>query len=194
MSKAKNAIKILFGSVYCFMHLLILMMHKNKSLILKDVAYWQEIRNYNMKPIVGFINLLMTYKEFRNVFYFRIGNLKYLLRWYCPQRPNLTVAAGSIGEKFYVHLGYGTVIGAKSIGKNCMVYQGVTVGSLHGSPTILDNVTLFSGSIIIGDITIGNNVKIGANATVFKDVPDNTTVFPPESKSVKLPTSRVSHT
>lgn len=179
--------KILFGSIYCFMHLFILLVQKNKSLIFKDVDYWLEIRRHKMKPIIGFIYLLVTYPEFRSVYYFRIGNLKYLIKWYCPPRTNLTVGAGSIGEKFYVHLGYGTVIGAKSIGKNCMVYQGVTVGSLHGSPTILDDVTIFSGAIIIGDITIGNNVKIGANATVYKDVPDNTTVFPPVSKSIKLP-------
>ena len=184
---AKEISKILFGSIYCFIHLLILLVHKHKSLILKDVDYWLEIRRHKMKPIAGFIYLMVTYQEFRNVFYFRIGNLKYLVKWYCPQRRNFTVAAGSIGEKFYVHLGYGTVIGAKSIGNNCMIYQGVTVGSLHGSPTILDNVKVFSGAIVMGDITIGNNVRIGANATVYKDVPDNTTVFPPESKSMKLP-------
>ncbi len=51
-----------------------------------------------------------------------------------------------------------------------------------GFPTILDNVTIYAGAIVIGNITVGNNSVIGANATVFKNVPDNCTVLPGTSK------------
>jgi serine O-acetyltransferase len=67
------------------------------------------------------------------------------------------------------------------IGKNFTIYQGVTVGRVHsgkkaGVPTVGDNVTAFAGSKILGNIKIGDNVIIGANAVVLSDVPDNVTV------------------
>ena len=66
--------------------------------------------------------------------------------------------------------------GAK-IGKNCMILQNAIIGSSKGkAPVIGDDVVIGAGATIVGNIVIGNNVNIGANCTVFKDVPDNTTV------------------
>lgn len=69
------------------------------------------------------------------------------------------------------------------IGKNCVIYQHVTIGSntikgskYEGSPTIGDNVLIGSGAKIIGKVKIGNNCRIGANAVVARDVPDNCVV------------------
>ncbi|WIM85533.1 serine O-acetyltransferase [Gallibacterium anatis] len=60
------------------------------------------------------------------------------------------------------------------IGKNCKIYQGVTLGQNKGGyPTIKDNVIIYPGAKVIGNITVGNNVIIGANAVVVKDVADN---------------------
>lgn len=67
------------------------------------------------------------------------------------------------------------------IGKNCNISHGVTVGQVNrgarkGTPTIGDNVYIGPGATIIGQIQIGNNVAIGANTVVTKDVPDNAVV------------------
>ena len=63
------------------------------------------------------------------------------------------------------------------IGKNCLILQNVTIGSSKGqAPTIGDNCIIGAGAVIVGGIRVGNNCNIGANCTVFKDVPDNTTV------------------
>lgn len=63
------------------------------------------------------------------------------------------------------------------IGKNCTILQNVTIGSSKGAaPTIGDNCVIGASAVIVGGIKIGNNCNIGANVTVFKDVPDNTTV------------------
>ena len=63
------------------------------------------------------------------------------------------------------------------IGKNCTILQNVTIGSSKKkAPIIGDNCIIGAGAVIIGGIRIGNNCNIGANCTVFKDVPDNTTV------------------
>jgi serine acetyltransferase len=64
-----------------------------------------------------------------------------------------------------------------SIGKNCTIMQQVTIAEGKGNkaPTIGNNCFLGAGCKIIGDIRVGDNVKIGANAVVVKDVPDGAT-------------------
>lgn len=72
--------------------------------------------------------------------------------------------------------GIGIVIHQNStIGKKTKIYQNVTIGSGNG-PKIGENCILGCGCAILGDITIGNNVKVGANAVVLQDIPDNCTV------------------
>jgi len=64
-------------------------------------------------------------------------------------------------------------------GKNVTLFQGVTIGrNINGYdvPKIGDNVVITAGAKIVGGITIGNNVVIGANSVVTKDVPDNCTI------------------
>ena len=64
-----------------------------------------------------------------------------------------------------------------TIGENCTILQNVTIGSSKKkAPQIGDNCVIGAGAVIVGGIKIGNNCNIGANCTVFKDVPDNTTV------------------
>lgn len=63
------------------------------------------------------------------------------------------------------------------IGKNCIIYQQVTIAEdgNQRAATIGDNVSIGAGARILGNITIGDNVKIGANAVVTKDIPSNCT-------------------
>lgn len=75
------------------------------------------------------------------------------------------------------------VSGGAKIGKRCVIYQNVTIGSnttkgssKNGSPEIGDNVLIGAGATIIGKIRIGNNVRIGAGCAVAIDVPDDSVV------------------
>jgi serine acetyltransferase len=72
----------------------------------------------------------------------------------------------------------GCIIHLKAqIGKNALIYHQVTIASAKGgTPKIGDNCLIGAGAKIIGGVTIGNNVRIGANAVVTKDIPDNATV------------------
>ena len=67
------------------------------------------------------------------------------------------------------------------IGKNCTIFHQVTIGNdyrdVKNVPTIGNNVRIYPGAKIIGNITIGDNVEIGANAVVVQDVPDNSLVL-----------------
>lgn len=72
------------------------------------------------------------------------------------------------------------------IGKNVTIYQNVTIGRKDDNyPKIGDNVIIYAGAVVIGDVHIGNNVIIGANAVVTHDVPDNCVVAGIPAKIIK---------
>ena len=87
-----------------------------------------------------------------------------------------------IGNRLFIDHGMGIVVGeTTTIGDNCTIYHGVTLGGTGKDdkkrhPDIGNNVIIGCGAKVLGPIKIGNNVKIGANAVVLKDVPDNSTI------------------
>jgi serine O-acetyltransferase len=103
------------------------------------------------------------------------GHLTYKLGISIPART-------SIGSGFYIgHFG-GIVVSHKAtIGRNCNISQGVTIGRANrgrnkGYPTLGDNIYIGPGAVIAGRVRIGNNVAIGANCVVTMDIPDNSVV------------------
>lgn len=89
--------------------------------------------------------------------------------------------AATIGRRVFIDHGFGVVIGETTIIENdVLIYQGVTLGGVSLNqgkrhPTIQSNTVIGSGAKVLGDITIGENCKIGANSVVVKDVPCNST-------------------
>jgi serine O-acetyltransferase len=87
--------------------------------------------------------------------------------------------SADIGRGLYIgHFGGITVSGKALIGKNCNMSQGITIGVSgrgegRGAPVIGDNVYIAPGARVIGQIRVGSNVKIGANAVIHDDLPDN---------------------
>lgn len=72
------------------------------------------------------------------------------------------------------------------IGDNCTIYQDVTIGQNRNKyPTIGNNVIIYAGAKIIGDVHVGDNAIIGANAVVTKDVPPNAIVGGIPAKVIK---------
>ncbi len=87
-----------------------------------------------------------------------------------------------IGSGFYIgHFGGIIINPLAKIGKNCNISQGVTIGRKNrgknaGVPTLGNQVYIGPGAKIMGGITIGNNVAIGANAVVADSFPDNSVI------------------
>jgi serine O-acetyltransferase len=84
------------------------------------------------------------------------------------------------GPGLYIgHFGGIVVGGEVKVGADCNLSQGVTLGSYNGSPVIGDRVYLAPGCKVFGPVTLGDDVWVGANAVVNRDVPAGTTVVSP---------------
>ncbi|MGA2905851.1 MAG: serine O-acetyltransferase [Candidatus Korobacteraceae bacterium] len=87
-----------------------------------------------------------------------------------------------IGRRFFIDHGMGVVIGETTItGDDVTLFQGVTLGGTGKEtgkrhPTLRNSVVIGAGARVLGNITIGENCRVGAGSVVLRDVPDNSTV------------------
>ena len=135
---------------------------------------------------------VITYPGLHAIIWHRIAhrlwlwNLKFLARLFSQINRFLTGIeihpGATVGNSFFIDHGMGVVIGETAeIGDHVLIYHGVTLGGVSlekkkRHPTIGNDVVIAAGAKVLGAITIGDNVRIGANAVVLKDVPPNSTV------------------
>ena len=147
------------------------------------------------------VEAIILYPGFHAIFFHRIAHFLYCKKLFFIARLISQIArhitgieihpGAQIGRKLFIDHGMGIVIGeTTTIGDNCTIYHNSTLGGTGKDkqkrhPDIGDNVMVGSGAKVLGPIKIGNNVKIGANSVVLKDVPDNVTVvgIPRNNKS-----------
>ena len=134
----------------------------------------------------NWLEVILTYPGIHAVWGYRIAHffwrvkLKLVARIYSNWIRSLTGIeihpAASIGRRLFIYHGMGVVIGATSIiGDDVIIYHGVTLGARtiergKRHPTIGNNVVIGSGSKILGNINIGDGVKIAANQVITKNV------------------------
>lgn len=182
-------VKFLFAIITSFRlipHIIFWFLSKNKDVITLEVKdTWERYElniiydiKYNINPFFKWVYLMTHFKCFRNLFYYRIGNIHYIFSFLCQKEKTLFLDSKAIiGERLFLQHSFSTILNPERMGKGCMIYQQVTIGATNeGRPIIGDNVSIYAGAIIIGRIKIGNDVIIGANSLVNKDVPDNCTV------------------
>lgn len=177
--------------------LILFYLSTQKELILSDVRRWVEVEYFEgaeRSNICNLLALMGQYKEYRNVFYYRLfqGRLReivsaYLARIFLRESPFLVLNKSSrIGPGLFIQHGFSTIVIA-DIGANCWINQQVTIGhkDTSGCPTLGNNVKISAGAIVLGNITIGDNVVVGANAVVVKDVPPDCVVGGVPAKIIK---------
>lgn len=138
------------------------------------------------------IEIVLCYPGFHAVLLHRLSHR--LCRWGVPLIPRLISQVGrfltgieihpgaQIGRRFFIDHGMGVVIGETTeIGDNVLLYQGVTLGGTGEEkgkrhPTLGNNVVVGTGAKVLGNIKIGDHVKIGAGSVVVHPVPDHSTV------------------
>tara|TARA_Y100001949_G_scaffold116028_1_gene98607 strand:+ start:452 stop:1036 length:585 start_codon:yes stop_codon:yes gene_type:complete len=142
------------------------------------------------------LSVILTYPGVKAVFMHRIANFFAIAKFDLVARIISQFSRfmtgieihpkAKIGKNLFIDHGMGVVIGETSdIGDNVTIYHMATLGGISPSinsdkqreikrhPTLKDNVVIGSGAQVLGPITVGKNAKIGANAVVTKDVPEN---------------------
>jgi len=153
------------------------------------------------------LSVILTYPGVKAIFFHRIANFFCLAKFDLIARIISQFSRfltgieihpkAKIGKNLFIDHGMSVVIGETSeIGDNVTIYHGVTLGGISPSidydkqrnvkrhPTLKNNVVVGSGAQILGPITVGENAKVGANAVVTKDVPDNAVMVGIPAKNV----------
>jgi serine O-acetyltransferase len=138
------------------------------------------------------LEIVLCYPGFHAIVLHRLAHR--LWRWQTPLLPRLVAhtsrwltgieihPGAQIGRRFFIDHGMGVVVGETAvIGDDCLLYQGVTLGGTGKEkgkrhPTLGNNVVVGTGAKVLGNITIGDHVRIGAGSVVLKPVPDHSTV------------------
>ena len=110
---------------------------------------------------------------------FTIGIIAYILYRHYSFKYGISIDTNiRIGKGLCIMHGFGVTVNCRIIGDYFTIYQNTTVGSDKNNevPTIGNNVTIYTGAVVIGNIIINDNSVIGANAFVNKDVPTNSIV------------------
>ena len=153
------------------------------------------------------LSIILTYPGAKAVFFHKIANffaiakfnlIAKIISQFSRFLTGIEIhPKANIGKNLFIDHGMGVVIGETSeIGDNVTIYHMATLGGISPSinsneqrnikrhPTLKDNVVVGSGAQILGPVTVGKNAKIGANAVVTKDVPENAVMVGIPAKNV----------
>jgi len=129
------------------------------------------------------LHALLFYRLAHRLYEWNVPFLPLLISYWARVFTGIEIHPGAtIGRRFFVDHGNGVVIGETSIiGDDVLIYQQVTLGGTgkeHGKrhPTLENNVIIGAGAKVLGNITIGQNTRIGAGSVVTESVPENCTV------------------
>ena len=153
------------------------------------------------------LSIILTYPGVKAVLMHKVSNFFHIAGFHLIGRiisqttrffTGIEIHPGAkIGKNLFIDHGMGVVIGETSeIGDNVTIYHMVTLGGISPSinsndqrgskrhPTLMDNVVVGSGAQVLGPVVVGKNAKIGANAVVTKDVPENAVMVGIPAKNV----------
>jgi serine O-acetyltransferase len=140
----------------------------------------------------SYLEVLLCYPGLHALWFHRINhwlwkhNLRLLGRWLSQWARLLTgieIHPGAqIGHRLFIDHGMGVVIGETAVvGDDVTLYQGVTLGGTGKEkgkrhPTIGNGVVVGTGAKVLGNITVGDNCRVGAGSVVLRTIPDNSTI------------------
>ena len=129
------------------------------------------------------VHAILLHRMAHRVYRWRLFVIARLISHFARGLTGIEIHPGAeIGRRFFIDHGMGVVIGETSeIGDDVLLYQGVTLGGTGHEkgkrhPTIGNHVVVGSGAKILGNITLGEWVRVGAGSVVVRSVPEHSTV------------------
>jgi serine O-acetyltransferase len=167
-------------------------------LVAADTSRWFAIVHPPVPRRLATLALLAGYREFRTLYCYRLrraGVIGASLGAICgvvyPGERTLHLACGDIGPGLFIQHGFATIVAARRLGADCWINQQVTIGfdRPESRPTLGDNVAVYAGAKVLGEVHLGDGSRVGANAVVLTDVPPGHTavgnparILPPKSE------------
>lgn len=165
---------------------------------MSDISLWAQIKEDFSQPILNDpainskIELFFNYPGVWALVNYRIAHALHVKGFKTLARAIMGISqiitnidihpACTIGRRVFFDHAFGVVIGETAIvGDDVLIYQGVTLGGVSlergvkRHPTIKNHTVIGSGAKVLGDITIGENCRIGSNSVVVKSIPDDST-------------------
>jgi serine O-acetyltransferase len=140
----------------------------------------------------SYLEVLLCYPGLQALWFHRINHwlwkhkLRLLARWlsqWARLFTGIEIHPGAeIGHRLFIDHGMGVVIGETSVvGDDVTLYQGVTLGGTGKDkgkrhPTLGNGVVVGTGAKVLGNITVGDNCRVGAGSVVLRSIPDNSTI------------------
>ncbi|MFW6357615.1 MAG: serine O-acetyltransferase [Chroococcales cyanobacterium] len=166
----------------------------NKLLTIPKLTLWSDLKIiFERDPAANhWLEVLLCYPGVHALAFHRVAS--WLLHKRVPLLPRFLSHWGrfltgieihpgaTIGKGVFIDHGMGVVIGETAIvGDYCLIYQNVTLGGTGKQigkrhPTLGKNVVVGAGAKILGNIRVGDHVRVGAGSIVLRDVPDNCTI------------------
>ncbi len=198
-----NKLRIIFYLPFLIFPLLSYLLVFNNIKIKKDVNAWKKQFKIDESFFYALINFLVNFKDFRNLYYYR---LKYaakdknkfivlrvlitiflLLSELFLKKIDTLLISGEIGGGLVLVHAFYSIISPEKMGENCKIWHEVTIGYRnYKAPIIGDNVFISPGAKIVGEIVIESNSKIGPNALVLDNIPKNSIVVSEKSKLLNI--------
>ena len=152
-----------------------------KNIVIEELYHWKKCdKRKEVSRFDIFSGLMLERKEYRSLLQYRFNRrvAKLLLKILFPGMETLYINTPEIGPRLFIQHGFATNISAKQIGSDCWINQQVTIGYAFAQelPIIGNGVRVSAGAKVVGNITIGDNAIIAANAAVVKDVGENEVV------------------
>ena len=139
------------------------------------------------------LEVVLCYSGLHALWFYRINHWLWHHRFFLLARWSSQVArwltgieihpGATIGHRLFIDHGMGVVIGETAeVGNDVTIYQGVTLGGTSldrghkRHPTIGNGVVIGGGAKVLGNITVGDNCRVGAGSVVLRNVPPNSTV------------------
>jgi len=150
----------------------------------------------------SYLEIIFLYPGYHAIKAHRVAHIFYKIRLYFIARLIMNIArfftqieihpGATIAKNVFIDHGSGTVIGETAIiEENVVLFHGVTLGGrgheteAKRHPTIKRGAMIAAGAKILGNVTVGENAKVGASTTVLTDIPPNSTAVGPKARIIE---------